>query len=114
MDISDFYSGSTLSGAASGALPGLMMGNPYLAIGGGLVGGYMGMQAGEKRDQATAQQLASLKQIQASMDALASSSYGKYMEGLQKATSYYGPSMQRWNYLYSTGDKSGDFKLPTK
>jgi hypothetical protein len=103
MDFSDLYSGTAISGAASGALAGGMSAGPYGAVAGGLVGGGMGAYANSQKNQATSNQQKSLDQIIANMKAMGASSYDQHISDLQKALAFYGPAQQAWDRLYGTG-----------
>lgn len=99
----DIFSGSALSGLASGALPGIMTGNPLLAIGGGLVGGGMGAYAHDKRDQGNAKQLSALDKFMLDMKQTGQSSYDQHINDLKQVQSLYAVPQQQWNNLYGTG-----------
>jgi len=118
MQGNDFYSGAALTGAGTGAASGAALGGsfggPYGALAGGLVGGGLGLFAGasanSQRSKATANQQKNLNMAMASMKQLGQQTYDNYLAGLKKAQAYYGPAMERWNYLYGTGTGQGNFQ----
>lgn len=92
-----------LGGAGGGALSGLAMsgGNPYGALAGGVLGGGMGLLAGNARDHAASAQKASIDQAMALLRQSSQQQYQNRMQDLDKAMSFYGPAR---NALLAYGD----------
>jgi len=111
MNFSDFYSGSALGGAASGAITGLMAAGPYGALAGGVIGGFGGAYANSKRDQGAQAQAQNLDLIRQNLQRMNNQNYARYMQQLQKAQSFYGPVMDTWDSIYG---KAGDRPLRSK
>jgi hypothetical protein len=106
----DIFSGSALSGMASGALGGATAGSaiPGIgtlagAIGGGLIGGGLGAYASDKRDKGTAKQLSALDKFMLDMKQTGQSSYDQHINDLKQVQSLYAVPQQQWNNLYGTG-----------
>lgn len=100
MDWGDIFSTSTLSGAATGAMPGLLTGNPWLAVGGGLLGAYGGAKANDTRDDAMAAQKKNLNTVLQQLGRQNQNSYAKYLQAIKQAQSYFGPAQTAWNKAY--------------
>jgi len=102
-ELSDLYSGSALSGAASGAIAGGAAGGWIGAIGGGLAGLGLGAYANDTRRGATQGQQQNLDQIVANMNAMTKSNYAQHVADTNQALQYFGPAEAMYSRMYGSG-----------
>jgi hypothetical protein len=99
--IDDIVSGAGLSGLASGAGTGFLVGGPWGAGIGGGIGLLGGMAANEKQQQAVAAQNAALDRAMQQLQASSSQYYQQRMADLGRIMSFYGPAREQYQAIYA-------------